>query len=158
MIYNFATRYNEAQVLIEINDIGQEIVDLLWNDLEYENIITTTVRGRKGQVMDAGFSKHDRQRGVRMSPKVKRVGCAILKEMIEQDKMIIKRLSTLSMNWHLLCRKRGSFEAETGHHDDFDYQSVALCVGFEQDYFKDLTDINIREELLKEKIAKMEEI
>ena len=61
LIYNFAMRYNEAQVLIEINDIGQEIVDLLWNDLEYENIITTTVRGRKGQVMDAGFSKHDRQ-------------------------------------------------------------------------------------------------
>ena len=56
LIYNFAMRYNEAQVLIEINDIGQEIVDLLWNDLEYENIITTTVRGRKGQVMDAGFS------------------------------------------------------------------------------------------------------
>jgi hypothetical protein len=149
-------RYNEAQVLIEINDIGQEIVDLLWNDLEYENIITTTVRGRKGQVMDAGFSKHDRQYGVRMSPKVKRVGCAILKEMVEQDKMILNDFNVVN-ELASFVSKRGSFEAETGHHDDLITSLLLFAWASNQDYFKDLTDINIREELLKEKIAKMEE-
>ena len=156
LIYNFAMRYNEAQVLIEINDIGQEIVDLLWNDLEYENIITTTVRGRKGQVMDAGFSKHDRQYGVRMSPKVKRVGCAILKEMVEQDKMILNDFNVVN-ELASFVSKRGSFEAETGHHDDLITSLLLFAWASNQDYFKDLTDINIREELLKEKIAKMEE-
>ena len=142
--------------MIEINDIGQEIVDLLWNDLEYENIITTTVRGRKGQVMDAGFSKHDRQYGVRMSPKVKRVGCAILKEMVEQDKMILNDFNVVN-ELASFVSKRGSFEAETGHHDDLITSLLLFAWASNQDYFKDLTDINIREELLKEKIAKMEE-
>jgi hypothetical protein len=53
--------------------------------------------------------------------------------------------------------KRGSFEAETGHHDDLITSLVLFAWASNQDYFKDLTDINIREELLKEKIAKMEE-
>tara|TARA_R100001510_G_C7652308_1_gene210101 strand:- start:1090 stop:2733 length:1644 start_codon:yes stop_codon:yes gene_type:complete len=156
LIYNFAMRYNEANVLVEINDLGQEVVDLLWNELEYENIITTTVRGRKGQVMDAGFSKHERQYGVRMSAKVKRVGCAMLKEMVEQDKLIIPDFDTIN-ELASFVSKRGAFEAEVGHHDDLVISLLLFSWASNQEYFKDLTDINIREELLKEKIAKMEE-
>jgi len=143
-------------VLVEINDLGQEVVDLLWNELEYENIITTTVRGRKGQVMDAGFSKHERQYGVRMSAKVKRVGCAMLKEMVEQDKLIIPDFDTIN-ELASFVSKRGAFEAEVGHHDDLVISLLLFSWASNQEYFKDLTDINIREELLKEKIAKMEE-
>jgi len=149
-------RYNEAQVLIEINDIGQEIVDLLWNDLEYENIITTTVRGRKGQVMDAGFSKHDRQYGVRMSPKVKRVGCAMLKELIENDKVIIEDYHIINELASFVSKKQ-SYEAEVGHHDDLVTTLILFAWSSTQPYFKDLTDINIRDKLYKQKIEKLEE-
>ena len=81
--------YNNANVLVEINDIGQEITDILHNDMEYENILTTSIRGRKGQVMDGGYGQFATQMGVRMSPKVKR-GCAMLKELIESDKLMIE--------------------------------------------------------------------
>ncbi len=156
LIYNFAMRYNEAQVLVEINDIGQEVVDILHNDLEYENLLVTSVRGRKGQVMDGGFGSHQTQHGVRMSPKVKRVGCTILKEMVEQDKAIINDYHIVN-ELAAFVSKRGSFEAEVGHHDDLITTLILFAWASNQDYFKDLTDINIREELLKEKIAKMEE-
>ena len=151
-----ATRYNNAYVLTEVNDIGQEIVDIMHNEMEYENLLVTTVRGRKGQVMDGGFGNYQVQQGVRMSPKVKRVGCAILKEMVEQDKMILNDFNVVN-ELASFVSKRGSFEAETGHHDDLITSLLLFAWASNQDYFKDLTDINIREELLKEKIAKMEE-
>ena len=66
--------YNDAYILTEVNDLGQEIVDILHNEFEYENLLVTSVRGRKGQVMDGGFGNYQTQQGVSMSPKVKTCG------------------------------------------------------------------------------------
>ena len=156
LLYAMATRYNNAYILTEVNDIGQEIVDIMHNEMEYENLLVTTVRGRKGQVMDGGFGNYQVQQGVRMSPKVKRVGCTMLKEMIEQDKLLIEDYDIIN-ELSAFVAKKGSYEAETGHHDDLVMTLVLFAWTSTQPYFKDLTDINIREELLKEKIAKMEE-
>ena len=45
IIYNVAKHYNEAYVLVEINDIGQQVADILHQDLEYENMLATSVKG-----------------------------------------------------------------------------------------------------------------
>ena len=55
ILYNVAKYYNEAYVLIEINDIGQQVADILHQDLEYENILATAVKGRAGQQISGGF-------------------------------------------------------------------------------------------------------
>ena len=41
------TRYNEAYALIELNDTGQQVSDILREELEYENIINITIKGKK---------------------------------------------------------------------------------------------------------------
>ena len=156
LLYAMGTRYNNAYILTEVNDIGQEIVDIMHNEMEYENLLVTTVRGRKGQVMDGGFGNYQVQQGVRMSPKVKRVGCTMLKEMIEQDKLLIEDYDIIN-ELSAFVAKKGSYEAETGHHDDLVMTLVLFAWTSTQPYFKDLTDINIRDKLYREKIEKMEE-
>ena len=156
MLYPMAKKYNDAYMMIEINDIGQEISDILHNDMEYENLLTTSVRGRKGQIMDGGFGNFDTQRGIRMSPKVKRVGCAMLKELIENDKMLVQDYHIINELASFVSKKQ-SYEAEVGHHDDLVTTMILFAWCSTQPYFKDLTDINIRDKLYKEKIEKLEE-
>tara|TARA_R100000234_G_scaffold115079_1_gene90735 strand:- start:5711 stop:7354 length:1644 start_codon:yes stop_codon:yes gene_type:complete len=156
LIYAMGKRYNDAYILTEVNDLGQEIVDILHNEFEYENLLVTSVRGRKGQVMDGGFGSFQTQQGVRMSPKVKKVGCTMLKEMIEQDRLIIEDFEIIQELSSFIAKK-GSYEAEVGHHDDLVITLVLFAWAATQNYFKDMTDINIREQLYREKIEKMEE-
>ena len=82
--------YNQAHVLAEINDIGQQVVDILHHDLEYENIMRAQWKGRAGQILGSGFGGGDLQMGVRTTPALKRIGCSMLKTIIENDRMIIK--------------------------------------------------------------------
>ena len=156
LIYAMGKRYNDAYILTEVNDLGQEIVDILHNEFEYENLLVTSVRGRKGQVMDGGFGNYQTQQGVRMSPKVKKVGCTMLKEMIEQDRLVIEDFEIIQ-ELSSFISKKGSYEAEVGHNDDLVITLVLFAWAATQNYFKDMTDINIREQLYKEKIEKMEE-
>ncbi len=156
LIYAMGKRYNDAYILTEVNDLGQEIVDILHNEFEYENLLVTSVRGRKGQVMDGGFGNYQTQQGVRMSPKVKKVGCTMLKEMIEQDRILIEDFEIIQ-ELSSFISKKGSYEAEVGHNDDLVITLVLFAWAATQNYFKDMTDINIREQLYKEKIEKMEE-
>jgi hypothetical protein len=156
LIYAMGKRYNDAYILTEVNDLGQEIVDILHNEFEYENLLVTSVRGRKGQVMDGGFGSFQTQQGVRMSPKVKKVGCTMLKEMIEQDRIIIEDFEIIQ-ELSSFISKKGSYEAEVGHNDDLVITLVLFAWAATQNYFKDMTDINIREQLYKDQIEKMEE-
>jgi len=156
LVYAMGKRYNDAYILTEVNDLGQEIVDILHNEFEYENLLVTSVRGRKGQVMDGGFGNYQTQQGVRMSPKVKKVGCTMLKEMIEQDRLVIEDFEIIQ-ELSSFISKKGSYEAEVGHNDDLVITLVLFAWAATQNYFKDMTDINIREQLYKEKIEKMEE-
>ena len=106
--------------------------------------------------MDGGFGGFQTQQGVRMSPKVKRVGCTMLKELIEQDKLMIEDYDIIA-ELSSFISKKGSFEAETGHHDDLVMTLVLFAWASNQQYFKDMTDLNIREQLYKKKIEQMEE-
>jgi hypothetical protein len=80
----------------------------------------------------------------------------MLKELIEQDKLLIEDYDIIA-ELSAFISKKGSFEAETGHHDDLVMTLVLFAWASNQQYFKDMTDLNIREQLYKQKIEQMEE-
>ena len=147
-IYNAARAYNNAHVLIEINDIGQQVADILHHDMEYESIISAQWKGRAGQIVGGGFGGGDSQLGIRTTPAMKRIGCSMLKTIVENDRIVINDFDILSELTTFVANKRGTnFEAEQGQTDD-----LAMCLVFfawltNQEYFKELTDIDIRKNL-----------
>ena len=149
LIYNVATNYNEAFVLVEINDIGEQIANILANDLEYENIFVTNVKGRAGQVIGGGFSSN-RQLGVRTTKQVKRIGCSTLKDLVEDKKIIIEDFDIIEEMSNFI-NKKDSYQADEGYHDDLVMCLVLFSWLIRQPYFKDLTNSDIRERILKDK-------
>ena len=155
VVYTIGMRYNEAFVMVELNDIGQQVADILHSDLEYENLLKTSVRGRGGQRIGGGFTKNI-QLGVKTSKTVKSIGCSNLKDLIENDKLIVEDYDTIVELSSFISRKN-SYEAEDGTHDDL----VMCCVLFawlvRQEYFKDLTDTDIRTKIYGEKMKMLED-
>lgn len=116
IIYNAAKRYRDAFVLIEINDNGQQIVDMLHHDLEYENIFKLDSSMKQGAKITGGFKKQMRL-GLRMTEPVKRIGCQNLKMMIEQDKLLIHDFDTIS-EFSTFTQQNQTYKADEGFHDD----------------------------------------
>jgi len=156
LIYRVGTTYNTANVLVEINDIGGQVADILHHDLEYDNILVTSVRGRKGQTLDGGFGSSQSQLGVRTTKAVKRVGCSIMKSMIEDDKLLFSDVNMIEEMVSFVA-KANSYEAEKGHHDDLVMTLVLFGWLTTQSYFKDLTDFDLRKNLFQDKIQRMED-
>ena len=90
IIYEVATNYNKSFILCEVNDIGDQIAAILNFDLEYENLLMCSMRGRAGQIVGQGFSGKKTQLGVKMSKTVKKVGALNLKTKIEENKLLFK--------------------------------------------------------------------
>lgn len=149
-------QYNNAHVLVEINDIGGQVADILHSELEYENILMTSVKGRKGQVLDGGFGKGGSQFGLRTTSVTKRVGCAALKGLIEEDKLIIEDFNTVNELTSFIA-KRQSYEADDGHNDDLVMGLVMFAWVTTQPYFKDMMDMDIRQDIYGDKIKQMED-
>ena len=155
IIFTTAQKYNEAFVLVEVNDIGQQVADILYHDMEYENMMMVTMHGRNGQQIGGGFSKNVSM-GIRTTKQVKRIGCATLKDLIERDNLLIDDFDTISELTTFIA-KSTSWEADDGSHDDL----VMTCVLFswlvQQRYFKELTDQDIREKMFAEQAKIIEE-
>jgi len=132
-------------------------VDILHNDLEYENILMVNVRGRKGQVLSGGFGgKGDTQLGIRTTSVTKRLGCASLKSLIERDQLITEDLNTINELISFVS-KRQSYEADDGHHDDLVMCLVIFSWLTTQSYFKELMNIDTRTKLFEDKMKQIEE-
>ena len=146
IIYNVAKGYNNSFLLIEVNDIGDQVASILQYDLEYDNVLMASMRGRNGQVVGQGFSGKKSQLGVRMTAAVKKLGCSNLKTLVEDDKLltcdyeIISELTTFS-------QKHNSFEAEEGCNDDLAMCLVIFAWLVAQDYFKEMTDNDVRKRI-----------
>ena len=141
--------YNYAHILTEVNDIGQQIAEALQFEIEYDNLLMTTQKGRAGQVLGAMFSGRGSSMGVRMTKQIKRIGCANIKTLIEGDKLyinsfkIIEEMSTFA--------KRGqSWQAEDGANDDLMMCLVMFGWLSNQPYFKELTNTNARLKMYQE--------
>ena len=155
-LHNIGQHYNEAYMLVETNDIGQQVVDILHNDLIYENLMVTVHKGRAGQQISSGFGGGSRTIGVKTTKQVKRIGCSNLKYLVENDKLMIRDFDLLA-ELSSFVGKGSSYEAEEGMHDDLAMCTVLFSWIVKQDYFKEITDIDIRERLYKEQEKMMEE-
>lgn len=142
VILNVAKAYNNALVLIEINDIGGQVADILHHELEYENILSTSVKGRSGQQIGSGFGSRV-QMGVRTTKQVKRIGCSNLKTLVENDQLIIKDFDIIQ-ELNSFVSKGNSYEAEAGQHDDLVMTLVLFAWLSSQKYFKEITDHDVR--------------
>ena len=149
IIYNVATNYNKAYVLTEVNDIGEAVAGSLFYDLEYENTLMCAMRGRAGQIVGQGFSGNKTQMGVKMSKTVKAQGCSNLKTLIEDDKLLVKDYNIVSELTTFIQNKQ-SFEADEGYNDDLVMCLVIFAWLAQQEYFKEMTDQDIRRRIYEE--------
>lgn len=154
-IYNVACRYNNAHILAETNSIGMQVVDILHNDLEYENIFSTTNMGRGGQKISAGFTKNSKF-GIKMTSQIKTIGCSNLKSLLESDKLIIQDFDIISELTSFVAT-HASFAAEPGCNDDLTMTLVLFSWLTTQPTFKELTDTDVRRKIVDEKLQSMQE-
>jgi hypothetical protein len=155
IIYDVARAYNKCFVLVEVNDIGEQVSTILHFDLEYDNILMCSMRGRAGQLVGQGFSGKKSQLGVKMSKTVKKVGCSNLKTIIEDDKLIISDYDIIS-ELTTFIQKNQSFEAEEGCNDDLAMCLVIFAWLVIQDYFREMTDNDVRKRIYEEQKDQIE--
>ena len=141
--------YNDAYVLCEVNDIGDQVASILFYDLEYENLLMVAMRGRAGQIVGSGFSGVKTQLGVKMSTTTKKIGCSNLKTLIEEDKLTFCDYNIISELTTFISKKQ-SFEAEDGCNDDLAMCLVIFSWLVAQDYFKEMTDSDVRKRIYEE--------
>jgi len=156
IIIDVAKAYNKSFVLAEVNDIGEQVTSILHFDLEYDNILMCAMRGRAGQLVGQGFSGKKTQLGVKMSKTVKRVGCSNLKTIIEDDKLIFNDYEIIS-ELTTFIQKNQSFEAEEGCNDDLVMCLVIFSWLVVQDYFKEMTENDVRKRIYEEQKEQIEQ-
>ena len=157
IINQVAKNYNQAEILVEVNDIGGQVADTLQFDLEYDNMIMVSQRGRSGQIAGSGFSGKGSQMGLRTTKAVKKIACSNLKQMIESDKLIINDFDIISELSTFILKGTSKYEADDGCTDDL----VACCLFFAwlttQIYFKELTDNDLRSRIFEEQANLIEQ-
>jgi hypothetical protein len=154
IIYKAAKDYNDAFVLVEINDIGGQVVDILHSELEYENILGTVTENNKTYV-SPGFAKSTAL-GVRTTKTVKRIGCFALKSLIEEQKLLLFDAETIS-ELSTYIERNGNFNADEGYNDDLVMSLVLFSWLTTNQYFKDLTNIDIRQKMYENQMAQIAE-
>jgi hypothetical protein len=142
--------------LIEVNDIGYQVASILHFDLEYDNVLMCAMRGRAGQIVGSGFSGKKSQLGVRMTAAVKKLGCSNLKTLLEDDKLLTVDYEIIS-ELTTFAQKHNSFEAEEGCNDDLAMCLVIFSWLVAQDYFKEMTDNDVRKRIYEEQKNQIEQ-
>ena len=155
-IYDTARAYNQAYVLIEVNDIGEQVANAMQFDLEYDNLIMASMRGRAGQVIGAGFSGGRAQLGVRTTKAVKKIGCSNLKQLVEDNKLIVEDYDIIN-ELSTFIVKGSSFEADDGCNDDLVACLFIFAWLTDQTYFKELTNNDIRRVMMNEQQDMLEQ-
>jgi len=145
IIYRTIKRYNDAYTLVEVNDIGEQVAEVLHYEFEVETLMFTESAGRSGKRISTGFSKNS-DKGVRTTKSVKSVGCNMLKMLIEQDQLIINDFQTIN-ELSTFSRRGVSYEAESGCHDDLVMGLVLFAWMTDQLFFREITDINTLDKL-----------
>jgi hypothetical protein len=149
IINEVARGYDNAWLLIEVNDIGDQVANILHYDLEYDNILMCSMRGRAGQLVGSGFSGKKSQLGVRTTAAVKKLGCSNLKLLIEDDKLFVSDYDIIS-ELTTFAQRHNSFEAEEGCNDDLVMCLVIFAWLVAQEYFKEMTNNDIRKRIYEE--------
>lgn len=149
VIYRIGEMYNKAFVLIETNDLGQQVADILFYDLEYENVYMSS----QDNIKEGGDSKYSP--GLRTTKKTKAVGCDMLKNLIENDKLEVNDAETIS-EFTTFIRVGSTYKAEEGKHDDLVMCLVMFAYLTTQPVFKDLFDFSLREQFFASQLLEIE--
>ena len=155
-IYDVARAYNQAFVMVEVNDIGEQVANALQFDLEYDNLIMASMRGRAGQVLGGGFSGGKAQLGIRTTKAVKKIGCSNLKQLVEDSKLIVEDYDVIN-ELSTFIVKGPSFQADEGCNDDLVSCLFLFAWATDQTYFKELTDVDIRKTMMAEQQDMLEQ-
>ena len=155
-IYDVARAYNKAYVMVEVNDIGEQVATTLQFDLEYDNLMMASMRGRAGQVLGAGFSGGRAQLGVRTTKAVKKIGCSNLKQLVEDNKLVVEDYDCIN-ELSTFIVKGQSFEADEGCNDDLVACLFMFSWATDQTYFKELTDVDVRQTMMREQQDMLEQ-
>ena len=147
-LYNLVTTYNDAHVLIEVNDIGGQVADAMHEEFEYDNIIQTVYMGRAGQKVSLGFGNKSKQLGVRTSSAVKKLGCAVLKTLIEQDKLVLNDQNVIQELMTFVAKQQ-SFVADEGYTDDLVMCLVLFGWLTRQGYFEEIIELQKKKDINK---------
>ena len=156
VIHKAAKAYNMAHVLIEVNDIGDQVASILNYDLEYPNVMMCAMRGRAGQQLGSGFSGSKTQLGVKMSVATKKLGCSNLKALVEERKLIFEDFNIVQ-ELTTFISKNNSYAAEDGCNDDLAMCMVIFSWAVAQDFFREMTDNDVRKEIYDEKENQIEQ-
>ena len=156
VIHEVAKGYNNSWLLVEVNDIGDQVANILHFDLEYDNVLMCAMRGRAGQIVGSGFSGKKSQLGVRTTAAVKKLGCSNLKTLMEDDKLLTVDYDIIS-ELTTFAQKHNSFEAEEGCNDDLAMCLVIFSWLVAQDYFKEMTDNDVRKRIYEEQKNQIEQ-
>ncbi len=156
IIHRTAVAYNNAPVLVENNNVGHNVAHVLHFDFEYEGVLATEAKGRIGKKVTYGYSIHA-EKGIRTTITVKANGCSFIKLLLEQNQLIlqdgptIRELTTFS-------RKGKSWQAEEGNNDDLVMTLVLFAWLTNQEFFKEMTDINTISKLRDRSLQQTEEV
>ena len=156
LIVDVAMNYNNAYILCEVNDIGGQVADIIQYDLEYENLLMVSMRGRAGQQLGQGFSGKKTQLGIKMSTAVKQIGCSNLKALIEDDKLLVEDYDTIA-ELTTFIQKGQSFQAEDGCNDDLAMCLVIFSWMAMQPYFKEMHDNDVRQRIYEDQRDQIEQ-
>lgn len=154
VIQTLGKQYNDAYVLIELN-AGEQVADILYNDLEYENILMIT-RSTKGQILSGGFGGGKTQLGVYTDKKTKRQGCFNLKSLLENQRLLVQDADIIS-EISTFIETKGSYAADDGYHDDLIMCLVLFAWASSSNYFEDLSNINIRQAIYENHMKAIED-
>jgi hypothetical protein len=154
VIVNAAKLYNDAFVLVEINN-NPQVADFIHSDLEYENLLKVFTGNKKPQQLSAGFARGI-QMGLKMSTQVKQVGCSNLKTLIEGDKLLINDFDTYS-ELTTFEQHKTSFAAAEGANDDMAMTLVIFAWATTQKYFREIVNHDIRKQIQLENMNQIDE-
>jgi hypothetical protein len=143
VINKMALEYNTATCYIESNDIGEGVANALYYDLEYEDTIFST----GGEIVTWGGKNSTA--GVRTTSKTKRIGCDILKQLIEMDKVIINDVEIL-LEMSNFVVKGPSYAADTGH-DDLMMCLIMFAYLTTTVKFEEITDVSVKQRIIAER-------
>ena len=143
IIYKYANAYNKAYVVIESNDQGTLVCNGLYQDLEYENIhVESAIKANAI--------------GIEITRRTKRLGCSAAKDLLENNKLKIVDENTI-FEASTFVAKGQSYEASDGNHDDLMMNIVLFGYFVTGQHFGDMTDINLKEMIFKQKMKQIED-
>jgi hypothetical protein len=148
-----ALHYNKAYVLGENNDVGSMMLNILVDDLEYENVFYTEDKD-KSQNITLQSTKIP---GIRTTKKTKRQGCNALKTIVEAHQLEIIDFDIISELTTFIMKTNGTYAADEGANDDLAMCCVLFAWLTTQNIFKDLVNTDLRKKLYDQKEKELEQ-